>query len=120
VLVDSDRQFSIKNVALFKYLDRSLSCPNYLRYFLVHAAAEMKSLAAGGLQPFVSLGFLRNYPFPLPPLAEQHRIVAKVDALMALCDQLEASLTTATTTRSRLLEALLHEALGSTVASEAA
>ncbi len=30
---------------------------------------------------------------------------------MALCDQLEASLTTATTTRSRLLEALLHEAL---------
>lgn len=48
----------------------------------------------------------------IPPLAEQHRIVAKVDALMALCDQLEASLTTATTTRSRLLEALLHEALG--------
>ena len=48
---------------------------------------------------------------PLPPLAEQHRIVAKVDALMALCDQLESSLTTTATTRSRLLEALLHEAL---------
>ena len=47
----------------------------------------------------------------VPPLAEQHRIVAKVDALMALCDQLEASLTTTATTRSRLLEALLHEAL---------
>ena len=50
-------------------------------------------------------------PFPLPPLAEQHRIVAKVDALMALCDRLEAALTTTDTTRSRLLEALLHEAL---------
>jgi type I restriction enzyme S subunit len=50
-------------------------------------------------------------PFPLPPLAEQHRIVAKVDALMALCDRLEAALTTADTTRTRLLEALLHEAL---------
>jgi type I restriction enzyme, S subunit len=49
--------------------------------------------------------------FPLPPLAEQHRIVAKVDALMALCDRLEAALTTADTTRARLLEALLHEAL---------
>lgn len=54
---------------------------------------------------------LSKLVFPLPPLAEQHRIVAKVDALMALCGQLEASLTTATTTRSRLLEALLHEAL---------
>ncbi|GGF60380.1 hypothetical protein GCM10011402_10490 [Paracoccus acridae] len=50
-------------------------------------------------------------PIPLPPLPEQHRIVAKVDALMALCDQLEAALTSADSTRSRLLEALLHEAL---------
>ena len=48
---------------------------------------------------------------PLPPLAEQNRIVSKVDALMALCDQLEAALTTADTTRTRLLEALLHDAL---------
>lgn len=49
--------------------------------------------------------------FRLPPLAEQHRIVARVDALMALCDQLEASLTTTATTRSKLLNALLYEAL---------
>ena len=47
----------------------------------------------------------------LPPLAEQHWIVAKVDALMALCDRLEAALTLRETTRARLLEALLHEAL---------
>lgn len=47
----------------------------------------------------------------LPPLAEQRRIVAKVDELMALCDRLEASLDAATATRSRLLNALLAEAL---------
>jgi type I restriction enzyme S subunit len=49
--------------------------------------------------------------FPLPPLAEQHRIVAKVDELMALCDQLEARLTGGEQNRSRLLEAVLHNAL---------
>ena len=48
---------------------------------------------------------------PLPPLAEQHRIVAKVDALMASCDRLEASLTATAATRRRLLDALLAEAL---------
>jgi type I restriction enzyme S subunit len=48
---------------------------------------------------------------PLPPLAEQHRIVAKVDELISLCDQLEAQLTTGQTQSRRLLEAVLHEAL---------
>ena len=54
---------------------------------------------------------LRSTLIPLPPLAEQHRIVAKVDELMALCDRLEASLTTSNQTRTRLLEATLTEAL---------
>ena len=54
---------------------------------------------------------LKPLTIPLPPLAEQHRIVAKVDELMALCERLEATLTTADTTRVRLLEALLREAL---------
>ncbi|MFH3479826.1 restriction endonuclease subunit S [Xanthobacter variabilis] len=54
---------------------------------------------------------LKPLPIPIPPLAEQQRIVAKVDALMALCDHLEASLTATAATRRRLLDALLAEAL---------
>lgn len=54
---------------------------------------------------------LKNMLIPLPPIAEQHRIVAKVDELMALCDQLGASITTGEHTRSRLLEAVLHNAM---------
>jgi len=50
---------------------------------------------------------LKNMLIPLPPLAEQSRIVAKVDALMTLCDRLEANLTVAGDTRRRLLDALL-------------
>lgn len=54
---------------------------------------------------------LKNMLIPLPPLPEQHRIVAKVDELMAVCDQLEARLTSSAEARRRLLDALLHEAL---------
>jgi len=44
---------------------------------------------------------------PLPPLAEQHRIVAKVDELMALCDQLEAQHTDAAVAHEKLVSHLL-------------
>lgn len=57
-------------------------------------------------------GDYQNFLVPIPPLAEQRRIVAKVDELMALCDQLEASVATTQSDRSRLLDALLHEVLG--------
>ncbi len=49
----------------------------------------------------------------LPPLAEQRRIVEKVDVLMELCDRLEASLTASERIRARLLNSLVHEALES-------
>jgi type I restriction enzyme, S subunit len=56
---------------------------------------------------------LKRLPIAVPPLAEQRRIAAKIDEMMALCDRLEAQLTAARTEGSRLLEALLHEALAS-------
>ena len=62
-------------------------------------------------QKRVSADYFAYSPFPLPPLAEQHRIVAKVDELMALCDQLETQLNTTEADSRRLLEAALHEAL---------
>ena len=54
---------------------------------------------------------LAAYLFPLPPLPEQHRIITRVDELIALCDRLEASLATGEDTRRRLLDALLREVL---------
>ena len=52
-----------------------------------------------------------DFLVPVPPLAEQRRIVAKVDELMTLCDRLEESLATGSDTRRRLLDAVLHDAL---------
>jgi type I restriction enzyme S subunit len=76
-------------------------------YFWDHIQSNLRGIAYKGL----NLGILRDLPILFPPLAEQHRIVAKVDELMALCNRLEASLAIADVTRRRLLEALLAEAL---------
>jgi type I restriction enzyme S subunit len=67
--------------------------------------------ATGTGQKTVPLSGLRGLLIPVPPAAEQMRIVAKVNELMAVCDGLEAALSSAQRERERLLEALLHEAL---------
>lgn len=54
---------------------------------------------------------LKRLPIAVPPLAEQHRIVAKVHELIAVCDRLKAQLTTAQIESRFLLEAVLHKAL---------
>ena len=94
----------------------------YLKLFLESPIywIQLHDGSRGAGQPNVNGQTLGKMLVPLPPLAEQHRIVAKVNELMALCDRLEASLATADTTRARLLEALLHEALASAEEREAA
>ena len=89
VLVKKDREFSIKNMALFKQYNEDLFEMKYLLYFLRLAQSEMKKAANASVQSFVSLSVLRNYPMPLPPLAEQKRIVAKLEELLPLCERLK-------------------------------
>lgn len=80
---------AIKNVALFKQYVKSETLSYYLFYFLQSQIDRMRKSAKGGAQPFVPLNLLRSYPFPLPPLAEQKRIVKRVEELLALCDELK-------------------------------
>ena len=60
----------------------------------------------------VSRSQVRALNIALPPLAEQHRIVAKVDELMQICDQLAAKLQHSKTTQVQLTDALVEQALG--------
>ena len=83
----------------------------YFEYFVRTAKANLLEFAPATAQKNINLEILTQVLIPLPPLAEQHRIVAEVDELMALCDRLEASLTATAATRRRLLDALLAEAL---------
>jgi type I restriction enzyme S subunit len=54
---------------------------------------------------------MRNMMVPIPPVEEQHRIVAKVDELMALCDALKARLAAAQTTQLQLADAIVEQAV---------
>ena len=62
----------------------------FLYYYLLNAAARIDREASGTTFREVSGKVVSQIPVPLPPLAEQKRIVAKVDELMVLCDQVEA------------------------------
>ena len=77
-----------------------LKCP----YFIETGIPKMTGTAG---QKRVPAEYFANSPFPLPPLDEQQRIVAKVDELMALCDRLEAARSEREATRDRLAAASL-------------
>ena len=106
-IVDTQNEFSIKNVALFKYYSKDLSVPEYLRCVLESLSLVLRNISSGGVQPFVSLSTLRNTVMALPPLAEQYRIVVKLTALMSLCDQLEQHSLTSLDAHQQLVETLL-------------
>lgn len=89
-VVNCDIEFSIKNVALFKPYPSTDFNGEYLYRVLLLIQNEMKQIASGGVQSFVSLNFLRRYLIPIPPVNEQQRIVTKIDELMTLCNELEA------------------------------
>lgn len=80
VVVKKDREFSIKNVALFKVGKNNEKLNNYyLKYVLEASVGELNNKAIGGNQKFVGLGFLRNYKIPLPSLEKQKAIVAQIE-----------------------------------------
>jgi type I restriction enzyme S subunit len=101
-------------VALIRLIQSTANLqPEFMLHYLnspssIQLMMDSQVVAA---QPNISLTNAREFPIPVPPLAEQSRIVAKVDELMALCDQLEDQLNTTQTESRRLLEAVLHEAL---------
>jgi type I restriction enzyme, S subunit len=111
-LVETDRNFCVqRHIAILKPCE-SLD----VRFLMLLLASPLvydqaSKSTTGTAQPTIPLRPLRNFVVPLPPRGEQGRIVAKVVQLMAICDQLERSVTAADQKRSRLLNSLLAEAL---------
>jgi len=99
--VDAYHNEAIISIEPFKGM-----CKGYLFKFLPNRAESGKTKKAikGRTLNSKSLALLL---VPVPPVAEQHRIVAKVDELMALCDRLEQQQTDSNDTHQTLVENLL-------------
>ena len=76
---------------------------------IITGIAEKRTI--GGAAPRINVATVKAYPIPLPPLAEQERIVAKLERLMKFCDELEANIRQGITDADRLLQTALKEAL---------
>ena len=92
-MVSDDKLISIKNVALFKFTYSLNINHKYIMAYLDYTQDDMKKRPSGGLQPFVSLNFLRQYFVPIPPISEQHRIVDKLNELLSFVDTIETDKT---------------------------
>lgn len=66
--------------------------PEFLHYFLKAEKQEFIDKGKGGAQPNISQTVIKEHPFPLPPLPEQQRIVAKLDTLFGHLDALKTRL----------------------------
>jgi type I restriction enzyme S subunit len=99
-------------VCLIRIATFNLSCMFLLHFFNSETCLEyMFDKQVDNARPNLSMGNISKFLIPIPPLVEQHRIVAKVDELMALCDQLKSRLTEANQLQQKLADVMVEQAI---------
>ena len=105
MLSDKIVRLKLSKSVVGRFINLANSCSQARSYYTAVAGGTSSSMKN------VSREQILNLVLPLPPLAEQHRIVAKVDELMALCDSLKADLASARQHQALLADTLIDAAL---------
>lgn len=115
VIVNGDTAFAIKNVALIKFAEDNAS-NIFIRYlldsYLFKCYVEQEN--RGGTQKFISLGNIRKFPFPLPPIDEQKRIVKNLDLASEIVKGYKEQLADL----DKLVQSVFYEMFGDPVTNE--
>ncbi len=111
-IVKERERFYFKDASVLIFKNTSVF-DRFLFYFM-KSPYWVKEIHAGSMGTTVhtlTINRANNISVPLPPLPEQHRIVAKTDELMALCDALKARIQEAETTQRHLADAVVRQAV---------
>lgn len=111
-VMNDDVEFAIvRSVALIKPFIKQMA--NYIKFILDSPILqkEINGRSWGTAQPCLYINQIKELTIPLPPLAEQNRIVQKLDELMQYCNELEASIKQSESQNEKLLQQVLREAL---------
>lgn len=90
------------------FVNKEESHRKYLKLFFKMAYEQIRSNASGGAQPNLNLGKVANTVIPLPPIAEQKRIVKKVDKLFSVCDLLKEKITKSEEIKNTLSKTIIE------------
>lgn len=104
----SSKSITVVDVAILRPLDAF--CSGYVVNAInsICFREQVEAYGKGATRFRIATGHLKTLLIPIPPLAEQYRIVAKVDELMALCDSLAAQQVDAERAHTQLLQVLLE------------
>jgi type I restriction enzyme S subunit len=99
-------------VCLIRIENQDLSKSYLLHFFNSQTCLDyMFDKQVDNARPNLSMGNIAKFLIPIPPFAEQHRIIAKVDELVALCDQLKTRIQQASLQQQAIADALVAQAV---------
>ena len=112
VIVETDRKFSIKNVALFK-VDKSKIINQYLVYYLKSRLLSnyFTESAKGTTQKFISLNMFRELMISVPPMNVQKQIVAKLDKFFREYDILKEEKEKVKENHEKILQSVIEKTI---------
>ena len=98
--------------------ESAADCRTYSKVFLKGNYEATRRMSSGGVQPNLNLGLIKGLTIPLPPLAEQRRIVAEVERRLSVAQQAQAAVEASLARAERLRQSILKQAFSGKLAPQ--